>query len=69
MIAMASLRPDHDETCCEQAGVIAAGSLISAAGCVALLGIARGTSYWAMCAQLLAMGGVHNDQVWKWKHK
>ena len=37
--------------------VIAAGSLISAAGCVALLGITRGTSYWAMCAQLIAMGG------------
>jgi DHA2 family methylenomycin A resistance protein-like MFS transporter len=37
--------------------VIAAGALIAAAGCLALLGIARGTSYWAMCAQLLAMGG------------
>jgi DHA2 family methylenomycin A resistance protein-like MFS transporter len=37
--------------------VIAAGSLIAAAGCLALLGIDRGTSYWAMCAQLLAMGG------------
>jgi len=37
--------------------VIAAGALIAAAGCLALLGIARDTSYWAICAQLLAMGG------------
>jgi MFS transporter, DHA2 family, methylenomycin A resistance protein len=37
--------------------VIAIGALISAAGCLALLGIERGTSYWAICAQLLAMGG------------
>jgi MFS transporter, DHA2 family, methylenomycin A resistance protein len=37
--------------------VIAAGSLIAAAGCVALLGIDRGASYWAICAQLVAMGG------------
>jgi MFS transporter, DHA2 family, methylenomycin A resistance protein len=37
--------------------VIAAGALISAAGCVALLGIEHGTSYWIICAPLLAMGG------------
>ena len=37
--------------------VIAAGALIAAAGCVALLGIDRGTSYWAVFVQLLAMGG------------
>jgi DHA2 family methylenomycin A resistance protein-like MFS transporter len=36
---------------------IAGGASISAAGCLALLGIARGTGYWAMCAQLVAMGG------------
>ncbi|MGB6566852.1 MAG: MFS transporter [Xanthobacteraceae bacterium] len=36
---------------------IAAGAVIAAAGCLALLGIARGTSYWAMVAQLVAMGG------------
>jgi DHA2 family methylenomycin A resistance protein-like MFS transporter len=36
--------------------VIAAGALISSAGCLALLGIARGTSYWAIGAQLVAMG-------------
>src|SRR5580698_7676849 len=36
---------------------IAAGALIAAAGCVALLGIGRDTSYWAIFAQLLAMGG------------
>jgi len=36
---------------------IAAGAIISALGCVALIGIGRGTSYWAMCAQLLAIGG------------
>jgi MFS transporter, DHA2 family, methylenomycin A resistance protein len=36
--------------------VIAAGALIVAAGCIGLVGIDRGTSYWAMCAQLLAMG-------------
>ena len=37
--------------------VIAAGALIAAAGCVALLGIGRGTSYWAIGVQLVAMGG------------
>ncbi|MFZ1920071.1 MAG: MFS transporter [Xanthobacteraceae bacterium] len=37
--------------------VIAAGALISAAGCLALLGIGRGTSYWAIGVQLVAMGG------------
>jgi MFS transporter, DHA2 family, methylenomycin A resistance protein len=36
---------------------IAAGALISAAGCLALLGVERGSSYWALCAQLVAMGG------------
>jgi DHA2 family methylenomycin A resistance protein-like MFS transporter len=36
---------------------IAAGSLIAAAGCIALLGLGRGTSYWALCAQLVAIGG------------
>ena len=37
--------------------IIAAGALIAAAGCMALLGINRGTSYWAVFVQLLAMGG------------
>ncbi len=37
--------------------VIAAGALIAACGCLALLGIGQGTSYWALCAQLIAMGG------------
>jgi DHA2 family methylenomycin A resistance protein-like MFS transporter len=37
--------------------VIATGALIAAAGCLALLGIDRGTGYWAVSAQLLAMGG------------
>ena len=37
--------------------VIAIGALIAAAGCLALLGIDRGTSYWAVCAQLIGMGG------------
>ena len=37
--------------------VIAAGALIGAGGCLALLGIGQGTSYWAICAQLIAMGG------------
>ena len=36
---------------------IAGGALISAASCLALLGIGRGTGYWAVCAQLVAMGG------------
>jgi DHA2 family methylenomycin A resistance protein-like MFS transporter len=36
---------------------IAGGALISAISCLALLGIARGTGYWAVCAQLVAMGG------------
>jgi DHA2 family methylenomycin A resistance protein-like MFS transporter len=35
---------------------VAAGALISAAACLALLGIERGTSYWALCGQLVAMG-------------
>lgn len=37
--------------------VIAAGALISAAGCIGLLGIDHGTSYWAIGGQLIAMGG------------
>jgi DHA2 family methylenomycin A resistance protein-like MFS transporter len=36
---------------------IAAGALISAAGCLALLGIGQGTSYWLIGGQLVAMGG------------
>jgi len=36
--------------------VVTAGALIVAGGCITLVGIDRGTSYWAMCAQLLAMG-------------
>src|SRR5580704_11135393 len=36
---------------------IAAGALISAAGCLALLGIQQGTSYWMICVPLIAMGG------------
>jgi DHA2 family methylenomycin A resistance protein-like MFS transporter len=35
---------------------VAAGALLSAAACFALLGIERGTSYWALCLQLVAMG-------------
>jgi MFS transporter, DHA2 family, methylenomycin A resistance protein len=34
----------------------AAGTLISAASCLALLGIERGTSYWALCVPLIGMG-------------
>jgi MFS transporter, DHA2 family, methylenomycin A resistance protein len=34
---------------------VAAGALLSAAGCLALLGVSRGTSYWALFAQLLAI--------------
>src|SRR5215472_2608408 len=37
--------------------VIAIGALMAAAGCLGLLGLERGTSYWALCTQLLAMGG------------
>jgi DHA2 family methylenomycin A resistance protein-like MFS transporter len=36
--------------------IIAAGAVITAAGCAALLGLGRDTSYWEICAQLLAMG-------------
>jgi DHA2 family methylenomycin A resistance protein-like MFS transporter len=36
--------------------VVAIGATVAAAGCIGLLVIARGTSYWAICAQLLAMG-------------
>jgi DHA2 family methylenomycin A resistance protein-like MFS transporter len=35
---------------------IAAGAAMAAAGCLALLGLARGTAYWAMCGQLVAIG-------------
>jgi DHA2 family methylenomycin A resistance protein-like MFS transporter len=36
--------------------VIALGATASAAGCIALIGIARGTSYWAICAPVIAIG-------------
>ena len=32
------------------------GAALSALGCLALLGIAHGTSYWAICAQLIVIG-------------
>jgi DHA2 family methylenomycin A resistance protein-like MFS transporter len=35
---------------------IAAGAVMAAAGCLALLGIQPGTSYWATCAQLIVIG-------------
>jgi MFS transporter, DHA2 family, methylenomycin A resistance protein len=34
---------------------IAAGAALSAIGCLALLGLRPGTSYWAICAQLIAL--------------
>jgi MFS transporter, DHA2 family, methylenomycin A resistance protein len=34
---------------------IAAGATLSAFGCLAMLGIAPGTSYWTICAQLIAI--------------
>jgi MFS transporter, DHA2 family, methylenomycin A resistance protein len=34
---------------------IAAGAVVSAAGCLAMFGIAPNTSYWAICAQLIAI--------------
>jgi MFS transporter, DHA2 family, methylenomycin A resistance protein len=36
--------------------IVAAGTLISAAACLALLGIERGTSYWALFVPLIGMG-------------
>ena len=36
--------------------IIATGATVAGAGCVALIGIGRGTSYWLMCTQLLAIG-------------
>jgi DHA2 family methylenomycin A resistance protein-like MFS transporter len=36
---------------------IALASVITAAGCVALLPIASGTGYWALAAQLVVLGG------------
>ena len=36
---------------------IALGAGLSAFGCLALLGIGHGTSYWAICAQLIVIGG------------
>jgi MFS transporter, DHA2 family, methylenomycin A resistance protein len=35
---------------------IALGAALSASGCLALLGIGQGTSYWAICAQLVIIG-------------
>jgi DHA2 family methylenomycin A resistance protein-like MFS transporter len=35
---------------------IAAGAVIAAAGCLALLGIQPGTGYWATCSQLVVIG-------------
>jgi DHA2 family methylenomycin A resistance protein-like MFS transporter len=35
---------------------IAGGAALTAAGCLGLLGLGRDTNYWAICAQLLAMG-------------
>jgi MFS transporter, DHA2 family, methylenomycin A resistance protein len=37
--------------------IIAAGAAIAAARCVALIGIDRGTNYWMICVQLVAIGG------------
>jgi DHA2 family methylenomycin A resistance protein-like MFS transporter len=36
--------------------MIAAGACIAAAGCIALLGVERGSGYWQIGAQLVAMG-------------
>jgi MFS transporter, DHA2 family, methylenomycin A resistance protein len=36
--------------------IIAAGAALAGAGCIALLGVAPGASYWAIGAQLLAIG-------------
>jgi MFS transporter, DHA2 family, methylenomycin A resistance protein len=36
---------------------IAAGAVIAAAGCLTLIDIEPKTPYWALCAQLIAMGG------------
>ncbi len=36
--------------------IIAAGAAIASVGCITLIGIGRDTSYWAICAQLLAIG-------------
>jgi DHA2 family methylenomycin A resistance protein-like MFS transporter len=37
--------------------IIAAGSLIAAVGCLALLGIEKGSRYWVIVAPFLALGG------------
>jgi DHA2 family methylenomycin A resistance protein-like MFS transporter len=36
---------------------IVIGASVSALGCLGLLGIEAGTSYWAICAQLIAISG------------
>jgi len=36
---------------------ITAGAALAAGGCLAMLGLDAGTSYWTVCAQLVAMGG------------
>ena len=36
--------------------IIATGAIMAAVGCMALLGTDRGTSYWSMCVQLVAIG-------------
>jgi MFS transporter, DHA2 family, methylenomycin A resistance protein len=35
---------------------IAGGALLAATGCLALLGLEQGSSYWSLCLQLMAMG-------------
>ena len=37
-------------------GTIAVGAAVAAVGCIALVGIGHGTSYWAICGQVVAMG-------------
>lgn len=39
------------------AQTIALGATISAIGCLAMLGVDRGTSYWAICLQMIALSG------------
>jgi MFS transporter, DHA2 family, methylenomycin A resistance protein len=38
------------------AATIAAGATLAAVACISLVGIEKGTSYWAICGQLIAMG-------------
>lgn len=55
-VLVANLMAAHTAERFGSLAVMAAGAAIAGGGCIALIGIERGTSYWAMCVQLAAIG-------------